>query len=157
MRSETESNAAAAAWIILNDPARYEGLPPEWARLWVERHGPARKPVAKAERTVADRLAAHEERQRKKKIAGRRERWQQREWRRSRKGNPFTNVHGFHIVVFRRNAQWSIGISDRATDEMTFGRKRYASEEEALAAAFDALLYMESKRSASLQFVKKVA
>jgi hypothetical protein len=145
-----------AAWIILADPAHYEGLPREWARLWVERHGPARKPVVKAARTVEDRLAAHEERQRKKKIARRRERWSRHEWRTSRKGNRFTCVHGFHIVVFRRNAQWSIGISDRAADEMTFGPKRYASEDEALAAAFDALLYMESKRSAtSLQFVQR--
>jgi hypothetical protein len=154
---EPENNAEAA-WIIFEDPARYEGLPLEWARLWVERHGPARKPVVKAERTLEDRLAAHEEKQRKKKIARRRESWQQPEWRRSRKGNAFTNVHGFHIVVFQRNAQWSIGISGCATDEMTFGPKRYASEDEALAAAFDALLYMESKRSVtSLQFVQKAA
>jgi hypothetical protein len=40
-------------------------------------------------------------------------------------------------------------------DEMTFLPKRYASEPEALAAAFDALLYMESKRAlTNLEFVR---
>jgi hypothetical protein len=156
LAERSEANAETA-WLILNDPVRYEGLPVEWAKLWVSRHGPARKPVVKAERTVEDRLAAHEERQRKKKIAWRRERWSQRQWRTSRKGNRFTNVHGFHIVVFERNGQWSIGIKDRVADEeMTFLLKRYPSEEEAMEAAFDALIYQESKRSlTNLQFVQE--
>jgi hypothetical protein len=77
-----------AAWIILQDPERYAGLPVMWAELWVERHGPARQPVAKAERTMEDRLAAHEERQRKKKIARQRERWSQREWADFAEGKP---------------------------------------------------------------------
>jgi hypothetical protein len=50
---EPENNAEAA-WIILEHRQRYEGLPVEWARLWVERHGPARKPVVKAERTIGE-------------------------------------------------------------------------------------------------------
>jgi hypothetical protein len=35
-----------AACIILADPERYAGLPLEWARLWMERHGSAGKPIA---------------------------------------------------------------------------------------------------------------
>src|SRR5262249_23883783 len=152
---EAESNAEAA-WIILRAPDRYRGLCQIWAQLWVERHGAPRKPVEQTERTIEDRLNAHEEKQRKKKIARRRERWNQRQWRTSRKGNPFTNVHGFNIVIFPRNAQWSIGISDRATDEMTFGHKRYSSKEEAQEAAFDVLIYAQSKRSvSSLEFVRE--
>jgi hypothetical protein len=57
----TESNAEAA-WIILQDRDRYAGLPLMWAELWISRHGPPRKPVEKAERTIEDRLAAQEER-----------------------------------------------------------------------------------------------
>ena len=154
--SKRPENNAEAAWIILNDRDRYAGDPLIWAELWTARHGAPRKPVAPVERTVEDRLAAHEERQRKKGIARRRERWKRREWRISRKGNHFTNVHGFHIVVFHRNAQYSIGICERTAGEMTFGARRYASEVDALDAAFDALLYMESKRSVTnLQFVRE--
>jgi hypothetical protein len=40
----TEGNEQAAR-IILADPERYAGLPLIWARLWVERHGLARKPA----------------------------------------------------------------------------------------------------------------
>jgi hypothetical protein len=152
-----EAVNAHAAWIILQDRERYPGLPVEWAELWVERHGPARKPVEQAGRTIEDRLAAHEEKQRKKKIARRRERWSQREWRRSRKRNAFTNVDGFRLVVFARNGEWQIGVSDRArmADGMIFMPQRYATEEAALAGAFDVLLYMQSKRSISnLEFIE---
>ena len=50
-----QKNNAEAAWIILNDPERYAGLPLLWAQAWVkrhgfERHGRERRPAA-VERT----------------------------------------------------------------------------------------------------------
>jgi hypothetical protein len=36
-----------SARIISCDPARYAGLPLAWTRLWLERHGTARKPATK--------------------------------------------------------------------------------------------------------------
>jgi hypothetical protein len=56
----TEGNEQAAR-IILADPERYAGLPTAWARLWVERHGPARKP--------AERGTAGTEKQKTKQYA----------------------------------------------------------------------------------------
>jgi hypothetical protein len=117
LRGIDEANAEAA-FIILQDRERYGGgLMEQWAELWAARHGQPRKPVAQAERSLEDRLVAAEDKQRKKRIARRRERWKQREWRVSRKGNFYTNHHGYSIGVFQRNGQWSIGIKNRAAEE----------------------------------------
>jgi hypothetical protein len=53
-RSADEGDALAA-WVILQDPVKYEGLPVMWAELWTQKHGAARKPPVKAERTIEDR------------------------------------------------------------------------------------------------------
>jgi len=34
--SAADSGNAIAAWVILQNPAKYEGLPLEWAQLWTE-------------------------------------------------------------------------------------------------------------------------
>jgi hypothetical protein len=49
-RKVSQESNARAAWIILNDPARYPGLPLLWAEAWVKQHGLAQKPAKQAER-----------------------------------------------------------------------------------------------------------
>jgi hypothetical protein len=39
IRKFSQEGNAQAAWIILNDPDRYPGLPLLWARAWLNRHG----------------------------------------------------------------------------------------------------------------------
>jgi hypothetical protein len=56
---EIESNAQAA-WIILDDPGRYAGLPLLWAELWVSCHGPASKPVDQDTKSLHAQLAARD-------------------------------------------------------------------------------------------------
>jgi hypothetical protein len=154
IQAHDESNAGAA-WVILNDRERYAGVLVEWAELWVSKHGAAREPVERRPPTVEERLEAHDGKQRQKKIAARRERWARREWRVSAKGNPFTRVHGFRVVVFPRRGRWGVGIATHE-QEGTFSPRDWATPEEAKAGAFDVLVYEESKRSVnSTEFVRQ--
>jgi hypothetical protein len=50
---------AGAAQIILSDPTKYDGLPLEWARLWMSRHGAQRKKPVSA--SASPRRAGTEE------------------------------------------------------------------------------------------------
>ena len=53
-----ERDNRKAAEIILGDPQKYEGLPVEWAQLWILRHG-----RDKAKRDVNRRSAPGQARQ----------------------------------------------------------------------------------------------
>jgi hypothetical protein len=45
-----------AACVILSNSAKYDGLPLEWARLWMSRHGTVRKqPDRTAEKSCLDK------------------------------------------------------------------------------------------------------
>jgi len=48
-----ERNEQAVA-IVLDNPARYPGLPLLWAEIWAKQHGLAPKPAVPAERTKPD-------------------------------------------------------------------------------------------------------
>jgi hypothetical protein len=146
--TEIEVANRRAARIILSDPERHAGLPLIWAQLWASRHriGPGPEDAEKSEPTFEEQMEAAVEKVRVKAIRHRRERWKQRQWRWSRRGNLFVNVNGFHIVVFPQCGKYSIRIMNRLSDESHYSRKSYATPEEAMAGAFDALLYMESKR-----------
>jgi hypothetical protein len=149
--TEIEVSNRRAACIVLADPVMHAGIQLEWARLWASRHRIKLGPEDEEDepKSFAQRLEAAEKKQRVKRIARRRERWEQRQWRLSGRGNPYLNVNGFHIVVFHRDFRWSIRIMDRQNEEAHFSKKSYATEDEAMAGAFDALLYMESKRTVS--------
>jgi len=145
----TESNGRAA-WIILAEPDRYAGLPMEWARLWVGRHGMPKEPKGYREAGLEDRLAEKREKRERRRIAGRRQRWRARPWKVSKKGNPYTKVRGgYHIVLFRQGGAWAIRAMDQETEFGQFSKKQYQTMEEAKDGAFDALLFLESRRTAA--------
>ena len=56
-------------------------------------------------------------------------------------------VHGFLITVYPKRSKWAIAIMHIASKQREYSSKQYATCEEAKLAAFDALLYMESKRN----------
>ena len=146
------------ARIFLDDPVKYAGIQLIWAELWASRHrielGP--EDAQEEPKSLEERQEDYEERRRAKRIHRRRERWKLRRWRYSSRGNLFLNVNGFHIVVFCHRFQWSIRIMDRQNQQAHFSKTAYATDGEATAGAFDALLYMEGKRSlTNLQFVRK--
>jgi hypothetical protein len=139
-----------SAWIILNDPAKYAGLPTDWAQLWEKRHGTAKEPKDHHEYGLEDRLAEQYERRERRKIQARRRRWKLREWRISRKGNPYAKIRGgFHIVLFPQGSGWSISAADKEDDYQSFAKKRYQTIEEAKDGAFDALIFLQSRRKSA--------
>jgi hypothetical protein len=147
-REQSDLAQAEAARVILASP-QYDGLARMWALLWAE-HRPKlmRTPlVEKKPPTLAERIEAFEGRQRKKRIESRRERWRRREWRVSRKGNYFVRVNHFHVVVFRRGAEWAVRIVDQLSEEFRFSPASYKRVEDAKLGAFDLLTYLESRRS----------
>jgi hypothetical protein len=149
-----EGNHRAAA-IILADPERYAGLPLMWAQRWVARKGVVEVPLERHRITPEERLARYDERQRKKRIARRRDRWNLREWRISRKGNPFTRLKRIHIVVYQRKpSEWMVRITDLDREQSMVWQTTYPSCDKAKAGAFDALLWVESRRAANPALVR---
>ena len=74
----------------------------------------------------------------------RRTTWAKRQWRTSLKGNSYLNTEGFNISVYRSkdgSRSWGISVSNRTTGQSQFSRRKYQSEEQAKAAALDALLW----------------
>lgn len=143
---EIDAGNALAASIILADPEKYDGLPLIWAQMWTKRNGHLKIPEATGGPTIEERLAAHDRRKRKKQIQERRERWKLRKWKKTNKGNPVTRHRHYRIIVFEKDGKWNIAITDLVTNEVEFSRRGYKTCDEAKEAAFDALLYMESKR-----------
>jgi len=59
------------------------------------------------------------------------------EWRVSQRGNPYTTVDGYHLVVFKRAGSWSFRIEQLGTEREWYSERRYQTED---AARSDALL-----------------
>lgn len=83
-----------------------------------------------------------------KSRSSRKQNWMRREWRVSAAGNDFVNVNGFNIVLIEAPSGWRIRILDTHTDQKQNSAKRYLTKEQAIAGAFDGLLYMEGRRKA---------
>jgi hypothetical protein len=67
-------------------------------------------------------------------------------WRTSQRGNPFTLVDGFNVVVFRRQTgQWSVRIEELETGQDWYPEGRYLDQAEAKACAFQALRRIASE------------
>jgi len=82
-----------------------------------------------------------------KNAARRRSRWLERRWKVSRQGNPYINADGFNITVFRKqDGTWGGRIEDRSTAQSITSRRRYETEDQAKLAAFDAMIFLKSKR-----------
>jgi hypothetical protein len=59
------------------------------------------------------------------------------QWRLSKRGNPYTTVEGYHIVVFKRGGSWAFRIELIGADQQWYSERAYATED---AARSDALL-----------------
>jgi len=59
------------------------------------------------------------------------------QWRVSQRGNPYTTVDGYHIVVFKRGPSWSFRIGQLGTEREWYSERCYQTED---AARSDALL-----------------
>ena len=59
------------------------------------------------------------------------------QWRLSRRGNPYTTVDGYQIVVFKRGGSWAFRIELVGTEREWYSERRYPTED---AARSDALL-----------------
>ena len=91
---------------------------------------------------------APQRRERKlRNAAQRRQRWLSRNWKQSAKGNDYLNTDGFNIAVFRKTPElWGARIEDRATGQSEMSKRRYATEDAAKLAAFDAMMFLKQKR-----------
>lgn len=97
-----------------------------------------------AEHMEADYVNPRVREQRLRNASRRRVTWAKRQWRTSMKGNSYLNTEGFNISVFRSkdgSRGWGISVSNRANGRPQFSRRKYHTEEQAKAAALDALLW----------------
>ena len=60
-------------------------------------------------------------------------------WPLSQRGNPYTTVDGYHIVVFKHADSWAFRIEQLGTQREWYSERRYQTED---AARADALLAM---------------
>ena len=72
-----------------------------------------------------------------KKRAGKRKRWLTRQWKLSKKGNPFLKCDGYIISVYKMQSGWGCFTENIITKEKSFSRKAYDSIVEAKLAGFD--------------------
>jgi hypothetical protein len=70
----------------------------------------------------------------------RRDRWLSRSWRTSRAGNQYLNTDGFNVVVYPVSNGFGARIEQRETEWGRMSKRRYATEEHAKLAAFDAMI-----------------
>lgn len=96
-----------------------------------------------AENMEHDSCAAKRREQSLKNTARRRVHWPKRQWRVSAKGNTYLNAGPFNVVVFSKNGSWSFRVQNRQTEKAVFSRRRYPTQEEAVAASFDGLIWAE--------------
>ncbi len=99
--------------------------------------------------TVAAPGAAKDRERRAKSLEARRWRWVERVWRVSRRGNPFLNVDHFNVTLFRKQKAWSGLIEDRKSGQKIFAKRRYADQNSAKLAAFDAVAILKDRRENS--------
>ena len=62
------------------------------------------------------------------------------QWRLSQRGNPYTTVDGYHLVVFKRGRSWAFRIELIGTEREWYSERRYQTED---AARSDALLAVQ--------------
>lgn len=76
-------------------------------------------------------------------VDARRKNWLTRDWRVSRKGNPFLNTDGCNIVVFERGSGWAYRIvRDGEPENAHMSEHTYRSARDAKLASFDAMIQM---------------
>lgn len=80
-----------------------------------------------------------------KNAVSRKRNWIKRKWRTSYKGNSYLNVDGFNIATYLKNNIWGAKVTYKETDDTTFSRKPFKTEDEAKLAAFNQMILMKEK------------
>jgi hypothetical protein len=81
-----------------------------------------------------------------KKANARRNRWPYlKAWTSSRNGNPLIRKYGYRVTIFRRGLLWSGVIVDEKSNQKTFAKRSYATELGAKLAAFNGIMWLQSK------------
>lgn len=94
-----------------------------------------------------DYEGAREREGRLKSTAHRRRRWTTRKWKTSAKGNPYLNVDGLNITVFRRRSgKWGARITDRETGDSRLSKLPYKTMNDAKLAAFETMIFLQQER-----------
>jgi hypothetical protein len=98
-----------------------------------------------AEHMEEDRVNPRRREHLLKSKARRRRSWRNRVWNVSAKGNAYINAEGFNVTVFpvceRDEQRWRLRVSNRKTGASQLGRHLYNSENDAMDAGLDALLW----------------
>jgi len=97
-----------------------------------------------AEHMEEDYVGPKERESAMRRAARRRKGWAAREWRVSRLGNPYLNTEGFNLTVFPKDDGYAVAVSRRGTDRRQVGKKCYASQHAAKAAALGALIWAKA-------------
>lgn len=84
-----------------------------------------------------DRKAAEVRETSMRNRASKRKRWLTRNWKISKKGNPYLKSDGFIISIYKIGTGWGCYIEDIKTNEKQFSRKPLESIEEAKLSSFD--------------------
>jgi hypothetical protein len=78
--------------------------------------------------------------------AARRRKWPFRKgWRMSRKGNPFIRANGFVVTAYPSNGAWRFWLQCPSEERSWPSKYDYPSEDAAKLAAFDAIVWLESR------------
>jgi hypothetical protein len=79
--------------------------------------------------------------------AGRKRKWLTRSWKVSTRGNIFINTDGMNITIYKKqNKRWAGRIEERASGRSVNSRFDYPTVEAAKLAAFDAMIFLKTKR-----------
>src|SRR5204863_6057302 len=97
-----------------------------------------------------DYAAARQRERALRNSARRRVNWLRRDWRTSRRGNPYLNVDGWNVTTFRVQRQdgglvWHFRLVDRATERRVTSQQAFMTEDEAKLAAFDLMTSIKSR------------
>lgn len=94
-----------------------------------------------AEHMEQDYVRPREREKRMRTLAARRKTWGGRQWRVSGRGNLYLNTDGYNLVIVPSGLQWRVMVSNRETGANQLGRKQFALQSEAQAAALTALFW----------------
>jgi hypothetical protein len=77
--------------------------------------------------------------------AERKDRWLDRQWRRSKQGNAFIKTDGYLMVIYPRDAHWAFHIKNIDSGVGFASRRPLENETAAKLRAFDALCWMQER------------
>lgn len=90
-----------------------------------------------AEKMTDDYVTPRENETKLRNRDARRKNWTSRQWRTSKKGNPWLKVDGVLITVFPQRGAFNYSINWSPQEEVQFGPGGFRTKEEAQYAAFD--------------------